>query len=405
MLILLITSSCSKTETEQTQMGELSLAIDAGTITATESLSSLYISLHNEDSTVVLFHEPLTISVSDSGFVSQSLTLPLGIYIIDGIVFQNHKGETVYFSPKKGSAGATFSGKTMPETISINTTQSTVRVPAINPLKLGINPAECGYKDFPNWNAPQPPTKPGKKQNCIRIGLSEGAKLMHPVVFKLFADDSLVLAGTCSEGVTDFQVPIAQNKYRLTVNGLNGTEELNITTTQVLKYSCASALQSFIDLRFAILDTICPKKPHIVFIKQELYGSFPNHFTLMDSEGQVFKVQSYIRINESLGKAIFLIEDSIYDTLSSLMINALRTVETDTLTYFQEKFPDIEAELFEKYAPIPGPKPQAQIYAVYPVAENKYRLLMIDAYGPPKGTGWIGSESFLPLRWLLSQGF
>lgn len=400
ILALLAFTACTKPAAEQTPMGDLTIRVDAGTAVAGETFSSLFVSLHNEDSTVVLVHEQLSVSLTDSGYVSESIHLPLGKYSLDGIVMQNHRGESVYFAPKNGSKAATISGKCMPETFKFSVSHTNIDIPAVSPRSMGIRPADCGYADFPNWNSPISPNNPQHELHCIRIGVGYGKILEKPLVFKVFADDSLVLTGTCSGGVTDFQVPSANLGYRIVAKDNGFETDQYYTANAIIPFSCSSPGARFIDLRLGI-----PKKPQIVFIRQEIEMGKPQvKLSLMDTEGNIYKVLSPVMLNDSAGKAVFIIDSATYRTYQSYMVTPISTSNQDSLFMFQMQFPVIESELNLHYIQNGMPAP-VKIFAVQQLPDGRHRALLVDAGGAPKGTGWNSGVDFLPVRWLWNNNF
>ncbi len=404
IIAILVFSACTKPESEQTPMGDLTIRIDAGTVVAGETFSSLFVSLHNEDSSVVLVHEQLTLSLSDSGYVAESLHLPLGEYSLDGIVMQNHRGESVYFAPKNGSKAAVVSGKFMPESINFSAANITISIPAVNPRSMGIKPADCGYADFPNWNTPVSPTIPQHEMRCIRIGAGYGKMLNKSLEFKVFADDSLVLTGTCSGGVTEFQVPGALLGYRITVKDRDLESTQYFTSTAASQFSCSSTGARFIDLRFG-LPVIPPMKPEIVFIRQESEMGKPQvKLSLMDANGYIYKMLSPVMLNDSMGKAVFIIDSLTYRTFQSYMVAPVAKCNADSIANYQIKFPMIESELNLHYIPNGKPSP-VKIYAIQQLPDGRHRALLVDADGAPKGTAWNLNDGFLPVQWLWNINF
>lgn len=404
-LLLQVLIACNKPESEQTPMGNLIVRISASELAPGENLSSLYISLHSQDSSVVIVHEQLSLSLTDSGFTSASLHLPMGEYLLDGVVLLNYRGESVYFSPKQGSKAAIISGASMPESINLSSQHPILNIPAVNPRSLGIKPLDCGYTDFPNWNSVPSPEGPAHELRCIRIGVGYGKLLKTPLEYKLYADDSLVLIGSCSGGVTEFQVPDARRGYRIAVQNNEFVVNQYFTTFEIAQYSCSANEARFIDLRIGLLPDLPPKKPQIVFIRQETEIGKPGvKLSLMDSIGNIYKVRSSVMLNDSMGKAVFIINSETYSIFQSYMVEPVGVSNKDSLANFQMQFPKIESDLAMFFIPNGMPSP-VKIYAVQQLADGRHRALMIDANGAPKGTSWNINEGFLPVRWLWNNNF
>lgn len=398
LISLLACSACTKPKAEQTPMGDLTISIDVVQVAVGETFSSLYVSMHNSDSSVVLVLEPLSIYLTDNGYISETIHLPLDKYTLDGVVLQNHRGESTYFAPKNGSKAAFACGKSMPETFNFSDSNIQIDIPAVNPRIMGIKPADCGYEDFPNWNIPVTPNSPNYGARCVKIGVGYGRTLTKPLEFNFFADDSIVLTGTCSGGVTDFPVPGASKGYRITVKVHGNVFDQSISLTEFAKYSCSGS--KFIDLR-----SLISNKPEIVFIRQEVEMGKPLvKLSLMDTDGNIYKKLSPVALNDSLGKAVFIIDSITYSTYQSYMVTPVAVCSTDSIAKFQGQLPKIESELNTYYTPNGMPSP-IKIYAVQQLAYGRHQALLIDVQGTPKGMPWGVNTVFNLSHWLRDINF